>query len=141
MEWYNILILIFGSGGLISSIIAIYQSKSQKSNIDAETFKKFFDESQERYNEELERNRLEIELAKKEREEAKKSSEIYRKTNDEKVMNLEKTMHQMELRMNIKMRSINSAFRCTRITDMKECPVIKTYDNECEKAGICETNF
>lgn len=136
MEWYNILSIILGSGGFISVFISIYTAKSQKNSIDAETFKKFFDESQERYNEELKRNREEIELAKKEREEAKRSSEVYRKANDEKVALMEKKMDNFELRMNIKMRAINAAQRCRKWEKRDDCPVINTYEMEMRKEKI-----
>lgn len=134
----SVLTLIFGGGGLIAGIISLYHAKSQKNTMDAETFKKFFDESEERYKGEFERYSKELERAKQEREEAKKSSNEYRTTTDKKIDELNKKMDAMQKKNTIKVRAINSAYRCNLPANIRECPVLKTLDEQLEKNGDSE---
>ena len=131
----SILTIVLGGGGLITGIISLYHAKSQKNTMDAETFKKFFDESEERYKGEFERYSKELERAKMERKEAKKSSKEYRTNTDKKIEDLNNKMDNMQKRNNAKIRAINSAYRCSLPTDVRDCPVLKTFDHEMEEIG------
>lgn len=134
----SILTLIFGGGGLIAGIISLYHAKSQKNTMDAETFKKFFDESEERYKGEFERYSQELQRAKVEREEAKKSSDEYRSNTDKKIEDLNNKMNAMQKKNTIKVRAINSAYRCNLPTNIRDCPVLKTLDEQLEKSDDSE---
>lgn len=131
----SILTIVFGGGGLITGIISLYHAKSQKNTMDAETFKKFFDESEERYKGEFGRYSQELERAKKEREEARESSHKYRFETDKKIDDLNNKIDNMQKRNNAKIRAINSAYRCSLPTDVRDCPVLKTFDHEMEEIG------
>lgn len=131
MAWSEILPMIFGGaagGGIIAGIIKLYTAKSTKNTIDVDNFKKIFDEAQELYTTEFKR-------MKEEREEAKKSSEEYRKTTDEKIDRMLKEMQSMQKTNNIKLRAINSAYRCGLPVKIEDCPVLKTLN---EQGEVCE---
>lgn len=136
----SILTIVFGGGGLITGIISLYHAKSQKNTMDAETFKKFFDESEERYKGEFGRYSQELERAKKEREEARESSHKYRFETDKKIDDLNNKIDNMQKRNNAKIRAINSAYRCSLPTDVRDCPVLKTFDLEMDEIESHKTD-
>lgn len=123
MDVLSILAVIFGGGGLIGGGISIYNAKAKKNSLEIENFKKLFDEAQE------------------ERENIRQQHQDYMKQTDEKIDRLEKRIDYSDKRNAIKMRAINSAYRCTLPKDTKECPVLRTLNKEsdndvCESSGV-----
>lgn len=129
-----------GFAGIASIIISFFKAKSEKTSLDADNFKKFFDESQERYEDEIKRAKEDIELAKKEREQARKNSEEYRDKMDKKISELESTINSMKDRSTKQIRALNSAYRCKLPQKMTDCPVIKTLDEICDGDEECKNN-
>lgn len=112
MEWYNILILILGGVGGTGGIISLYTAKEKKDSMEIDNFKKLFDEAQE------------------ERASIRQQHQDYMKQTDEKIDGLEKRIDYSDKRNAIKMRAINSAYRCTFPKDTKDCPVLRTLNTE-----------
>lgn len=113
MEWVNIISILLG-GGVVGSIISLYTAKAKKSTIEIENFKKLFDEAQE------------------ERENIRKQHIDYMTQTDNKIDRLEKKIEYMDKKNSIKLRAINSAYRCTLPENTEDCPVLKTLNKECE---------
>lgn len=121
MEWYQIVITILAAVGGTSGLISIYTAKAKKSTIEIENFKKLFDEAQE------------------ERENIRKLHVDYTTETNEKIKSLEHKIEQMDKRNTIKLRAINSAYRCTLPAEIKDCPVLKTLNTECgNEGGLCK---
>lgn len=119
MEWYEILIGALGTLGGAGGFISIYTAKAKKSTIEIENFKKLFDEAQE------------------ERENIRKQHLDYMGQTDKKIDDLEKKIEYMDKRNTIKMRAINSAYRCTLPEKTEDCPVLMTLNKECGDDGKC----
>lgn len=121
MEWYNIVItivsLIGGTGGFIS----LYTAKAKKDSMEIDNFKKMFDEAQE------------------ERSNIRKQHSEYMEKTDRKIDRLEGKIDYMEKRNAIKMRAINSAYRCKLPEKTEDCPVLKTLNQECD-SDTCANN-
>lgn len=116
MEWYQIILLILGGIGGTSGIISLYTAKAKKSSMEIENFKKLFDEAQE------------------ERESIRKSHQDYMNQTDAKIDRLEKKIDYSDKRNAIKMRAINSAYRCKLPEKLPDdCPVLKTLSDESEE--------
>lgn len=124
----DVLQIIIGilSGGAVAGVISIYNAKANKTSIEAETFKKFFDEVQEWCNTKMESAHKEIEELKAERAEAKADSQTYRETTDEKIETLYANIHKLEESIIAKECAINSAYRCPLPKSLQECPVLET---------------
>lgn len=122
MEWYEILIAVLGLVGGTSGILSIYTAKAKKDSMEIDNFKKMFDEAQE------------------ERSNIRKQHSEYMTQTDGKIDKLEKKIDRMEKRNAIKMRAINSAYRCTYPKDIKECPVLKTLHDEENECDSCNKN-
>lgn len=114
MEWYKLLSIILGGGGFLSLVIGIYTARAKKTTIEIENFKKLFDESQE------------------ERENIRKQHLDYMAQTDAKIDRLERKVDYMDKRNAIKMRAINSAYRCKLPEKTEDCPVLKTLSKESE---------
>lgn len=82
--------------------------------MEIENFKKLFDEAQE------------------ERENIRKMYSDHTTEMNEKIRKLEQKVEYMDKRNTIKLRAINSAYRCTLPSEIKDCPVLKTLDTECK---------
>lgn len=121
MEWYNILILILGGVGGTGGIISLYTAKAKKDSMEIDNFKKLFDEAQE------------------ERENIRKQHLDYMKQTDEKILKLEQKIDFSDKRNAIKMRAINSAYRCKLPENTEDCPVLKTLNQECD-SDTCTNN-
>lgn len=120
MEWYNILIMILGGVGGTGGIISIYTAKAKKDSMEIDNFKKLFDEAQE------------------ERENIRKQHIDYMAQTDAKIDRLEKKIDFSDKRNAIKMRAINSAYRCKLPEKTEDCPVLKTLNKECD-SDTCDS--
>lgn len=121
MEWYNIIVLILGGIGGTGGIITLYTAKAKKSSMEIDNFKKLFDEAQE------------------ERENIRKTHQDYMKETDAKILKLEQKIDFSDKRNAIKMRAINSAYRCRLPEKTEDCPVLKTLNQECD-SDTCTNN-
>lgn len=121
MDILSILAIIFGGGGIISGGISIYNAKAKKNSVEIDNFKKMFDEAQE------------------ERANIRQQHQDYMRQTDEKINRLEKKIEYSDKRNAIKMRAINSAYRCKLPEKTEDCPVLKTLDKE-SKDDVCSTN-
>lgn len=121
MEWYEIIItlvsLVGGTGGFIS----LYTAKAKKSSMEIDNFKKLFDEAQE------------------ERESIRQQHIDYMAQTDAKIDRLEKKIDYSDKRNAIKMRAINSAYRCKLPDKVEDCPVLKTLNRESDN-DVCGGN-
>lgn len=135
VDWINMVSMLLGGGGLVAALKALFTARSEKVAVDEETFGKFFEKSEARYNDEFKRYTEELERAKLEREEARESSHKYRLETDKKIEDLNNKIDNMQKRNNAKIRAINSAYRCSLPVDVRDCPVLKTFDHEMEEIG------
>lgn len=119
MDILSVLAIIFGGGGIISSGISIYNAKAKKNSVEIENFKKLFDEAQE------------------ERENIRQQHQDYMEQTDAKIDRLEKRIDYSDKRNAIKMRAINSAYRCKLPEKVDDCPVLKTLNKESDN-DVCE---
>lgn len=119
MDVLSILAVIFGGGGLIGGGISIYNAKAKKNSVEIENFKKLFDEAQE------------------ERENIRQQHQDYMKQTDAKIDKLEKRIDYSDKRNAIKMRAINSAYRCKLPEKVDDCPVLKTLNKESDN-DVCD---
>lgn len=120
MEWYNLLSIILGGSGLIGGGISIYTARVKKDSMEIDNFKKLFDEAQE------------------ERENIRKQHIDYMAQTDAKIDRLEKKIDFSDKRNAIKMRAINSAYRCKLPEKTEDCPVLKTLNKECD-SDTCDS--
>lgn len=121
MEWYNIIVLILGGVGGTGGLISLYTAKAKKSSMEIDNFKKLFDEAQE------------------ERENIRQQHLDYMKQTDEKILKLEQKIDFSDKRNAIKMRAINSAYRCKLPEKTEDCPVLQTLNQECD-SDTCTDN-
>lgn len=133
VEWINMVSMLLGGGGLVAALKALFTARSDKVAVDEETFGKFFEKSEARYKDEFKRYEQELERAKQEREEARESSHKYRLETDKKIEELNNKINNMQRRNNAKIRAINSAYRCSLPVDVRDCPVLKTFDLEMDE--------
>lgn len=123
MGLVEIATLIFGGGGMITGLIALFHAKPNKDRIDAETFQAFCDEMQETFNKEREEHHKNIEELKAERELQKKDSAEYRAKTDKKISELFQ-------KLDIHTCAVNSAYRCPLPSNIDDCPVIATLNRK-----------
>lgn len=115
MEWYNIVITIVGLIGGAGGFLSLYTAKAKKDSMEIDNFKKMFDEAQE------------------ERSSIRRQHTEYMEQTDRKIERLEGKIDYMEKRNAIKMRAINSAYRCKLPQKTLDCPVLKTLNQEEDK--------
>lgn len=119
----NVLDIILGvlGGGAVAGIVTLYNAKANNTSIQADTFKKFFDEVQEWSRKEMEQHSNEIRELKQERKEFLEEFENYKDENRKEIESVKRDSA-------IKDCAINTAYRCVWVNDLHECPVIKTMD-------------
>lgn len=125
MNFWDIILGLLG-GGAVAGIISLYNAKANNTSIQADTFKKFFDEAQEWTRNELEQYSKEIKELKLERKEFIDEFEQYKLDN-------KKEFDLMKKDSAIKDCAINTAYRCAWIEDVHDCPVIKTMNEIIER--------
>lgn len=125
MNFWEIILGLLG-GGAVAGIISLYNAKANNTSIQADTFKKFFDEVQEWTHTEMEQHSKEVKELKQERKEFLESFEEYKLENKKEIEAVKKDSA-------IKDCAINTAYRCVWIDDVHDCPVIKTMNEIIEK--------
>ena len=113
MEWYNILVLILGGFGGISGVISLYHAKSNKDTIDIKNLHSIIEEER------------------KEREDLSKEYYQYRQLVDQKVASVKKNFEELKTENKKMIKAIYQAYRCTLPERMHDCPVIKTFEDNC----------
>lgn len=121
MNFWEIILGLLG-GGAVAGIISLYNAKANNTSIQADTFKKFFDEAQEWTRSELEQYSKEIKELKQERKDFLVGFEDYKLENKKEIETIKKDSA-------IKDCAINSAYRCVLVNDVHDCPVIKTMND------------
>jgi esterase/lipase len=121
MNFWEIILGLLG-GGAVAGIISLYNAKANNTSIQADTFKKFFDEVQEWTRNEVEQHSKEVKELKEERKAFLESFEEYKLENKKEIETIKKDSA-------IKDCAINSAYRCVLVNDVHDCPVIKTMDD------------
>lgn len=112
MAWYDILAVILGAFGGIGGFISLYTARAKKTGMEVDNMVKVMNEG-----------RTERDAMKK------------------RIASLEERVSASSKRDIIKMRAINSAYRCTAVKDVADCPVIHTLRQECDKnEGVCDVN-
>ena len=123
MAWYEIAIALVAGFGGISGFISLYTAKVKRDGLMTDNMKKIVDEAQE------------------ERDSLRKMHNEYVADSDKRIKELEVKVNKLEQRDAIKLRAINSAYRCKLPTAIKDCPVLKTLNEECDKnEGVCKIN-
>lgn len=118
MEWFNVFIALVSVLGGTGGFISLYTAKAKKSSMEIENFKKLFDEAQE------------------ERENIRQQHQNYMQQTDAKIDRLERKIDYSDKRNAIKMRAINSAYRCKLPDKVEDCPVLKTLNKESDN-DVC----
>lgn len=117
MEWYEILTGVLATVGGVGGLISIYKAKPQKRAIEIENL---------------------ITSMNQERE----SASEYRKQSESMIERLRLRIERVEKKDKIYYNSIMAAYRCRSVTDMKDCPVISTLDQLCDKnENVCDINI
>ncbi|MCM1555819.1 MAG: hypothetical protein NC048_10065 [Bacteroides sp.] len=123
MEWYNIIVLIFGAIGGTGGIVSLFTAKAKRDGMLTESMQKIVDEAQE------------------ERASLRQIHNEYVEESDKRMKYLENKVNQLEKRDTIKMRAINSAYRCKLPAAIADCPVLKTLKDGCDRnEGVCKVN-
>lgn len=125
MNFWDIILGLLG-GGAVAGAISLYNAKANNTSIQADTFKKFFDETQEWTRSELAQYSEEIKELKQERKEFIENFEKYKLENKKEIDLLKKDSA-------IKDCAINTAYRCVLVDTIHDCPVIKTMNEIIEK--------
>lgn len=125
MNFWEIILGLLG-GGAVAGIISLYNAKANNTSIQADTFKKFFDEVQEWTRSEMDKHASEVKDLKEERRAFLEEFEQYKLDNKKELESVKKDSA-------IKDCAINTAYRCAWIEDVHDCPVIKTMNEIIEK--------
>lgn len=113
MEWYQVAVLLLGSGGVVTGIYKLLTMKQDKESLIIQNLSKIIDEVRENH-------------------------EQYKKETDEKIDKLNMKIERMEIKDAFQMRAINKAYRCKLSKCDADCPVLiemeeikdKAFDNE-----------
>lgn len=125
MNFWEIILGLLG-GGAIAGIVTLYNAKANNTSIQADTFKKFFDEVQEWTRTEMEQHAKEVKELKEERKDFLAKFEDFKLENKKEIDLIKKDSA-------IKDCAINTAYRCAWVSDIHDCPVIKTMNEIIEK--------
>lgn len=125
MNFWEIILGLLG-GGAVAGAISLYNAKANNTSIQADTFKKFFDEVQEWTRTEMEQHSKEVKELKEERKEFLAKFEDYKLENKKEIDLIKKDSA-------IKDCAINTAYRCAWVNDVHDCPVIKTMSEIIER--------
>lgn len=117
MEWHNILIGVLGAMGGIGGLISIYMAKSNKTKIDIGNMQQMLDEAHKMYDE-----------VKSEKNEYKQEFFEYRDKTNQYIEEFKKRFNSIENKMDDFERTILLAYRCQFPENIKDCPVIKRYE-------------
>lgn len=124
MEWYNIISIVLGSGGVVTAFISLYTVKSKKDTIDIQNYHSL-----------LEEERAERESVRKEFKEYKEEVQHYKQFFKNKYDRLQEKNDRLE-------DAIHLGYKCPLIKNSKDCVIIRTVEedeiekNDCEECKI-----
>lgn len=123
MEWYNIIILIFGALGGTAGVISIYHAKSNKDTIDINNMQEMLEEAHKMYD-----------SMKLERQAEQDAFKQYKADNMRYVEEFKERFRILEGRLTeseevvLKLRSsIYSCYRCALPSKIEDCPVLVAF--------------
>lgn len=108
MEWYNILLLIFGGVGGTSGVISWYNAKSNKQSIDISNLSSIIQEERQ------------------ERQALRQEYDEYKESVDERIRMFKNEFEKIKQSNHKYILSIYEAYRCTFPNKICDCPVIRT---------------
>lgn len=117
MEWYNILLLIFGGIGGTTGVISFYQAKSNKQTIDISNLSSIIKEERE------------------ERESLRREYDAYKESVDERIRMFKVEFDKMKKNNAKYLKAVYQAYRCKFPQNVCDCPVIKAI----EDSGVCDS--
>lgn len=123
MEWYEILIGIGGLSGIGALFVTLYNAKSNRETIDVNNADKLV-EAAHRLVADLEERQIR-----------------YEDRVDKKIASYDAKFDKLKSDNEIMRASINNAYRCTWVDDLKNCPVLsrfKIFCEECENSDCDE---
>lgn len=127
MEWYEIVVVVLGGLGGLSGvsafIVALYQAKSNKETIDVNNADKL------------------VEAAHKLVADLEERQVRYEDRVDKKIAAYDAKFEKLKSDNEVMRASINNAYRCTWVDDLKNCPVLgrfKIFCEECENSDCNE---
>jgi DNA-binding transcriptional MerR regulator len=114
MSWYEIVAMMLG-GGAVSGVLALYNAKSNKTTVDISNL------------------RAMIEEERKEREILKEEYKEYKIAVNEKVESVKRSFEELKQENQKMVTAILQAYRCKLPERIKDCPVIRAFNekNEC----------
>lgn len=123
MAWYEILGIVLGSvgglGGVSAFIVTMYNAKSNKETIEANNADKLVEAA----------HKLVADLEDRQRN--------YEDRVDRKIAEYDKKLEKLKNDNENMQASINNAYRCTWVDDLKNCPVLHRFNIFCEE---CDNN-
>lgn len=123
MAWYEILGIVLGSlgglGGVSAFLVSLYHAKSNKETIDANNADKL------------------VEAAHKLVADLEDRQVRYEDRVDKKIAEYDAKFEKLKSDNENMRASINTAYRCTWVDDLKNCPVLSRFNIFCEE---CENN-
>lgn len=135
MEWYNILVLIFGGGGILTSLVALYKVKSEKTGIDITNMKDMLEEAHKMF------NAISEEKAKVQEEfdSYKKDNMQYIAEFKDRFARVEKRLDKAEEKVLTLQGAVYQGYRCKFPQNITDCPVLKEYERiQCSACDKCE---
>lgn len=126
MEWYQIVVVVLGGLGGLSGvsafIVSLYQAKSNKETIDVNNADKL------------------VEAAHKLVADLEERQVRYEDRVDKKIAAYDAKFDRLKNDNEIMRASINNAYRCTWVDDLKNCPVLSRFKIFCEECENSECN-
>lgn len=130
MEWYEIVISAIATLGGVGGIISIYKAKPEKTSIEVQNMKEMLDEAHKMFN-----------AMKAEKEAEHEEFEEYKAKNMEYVEQFKMRFQKVEDRLDkaenfvfVLKSAIYRGYRCPFPPNVKDCPVIKAFeDDSCDE--------
>lgn len=128
MDFIGTVLAVLGAVGGTSGVIALYTAKAKRRGMEADNKAKEVAAMQGMINE-----------AQEERKALREMHAEYRKETDLKIEKMGAKIEEYQRKNTLKLRAINSAYRCRLPDQLSDCPVLKTLDEECERNdGLCD---
>jgi esterase/lipase len=130
MTWHEILVMIFGGGGILTGLIALYKVKSEKTGIDINNMKEMLDEAHKMFNAICE----EKERVQEDFDNYKKDNMKYIAEFKERFANVEARLDKAEQEVFGLQSAVYQGYRCKFPANIEDCPVLKEYEKvQCKK--------
>ena len=117
MEWYNIVLLVFGGIGGTTGVISFYHARSNKQTIDISNLTSIIEEER------------------KERAALRQEYDDYKESVDERIRMFKVEFDKMKKNNLRYLKAVYQAYRCKFPQNVCDCPVIKAI----EDSGVCSS--